>query len=542
MGARHEPQGRPNAIRAVRSTQHAGCPSEPLGRSQGELRSAQHGFGPMSRSSKVAGSRVQAWGWLWARYAAVFGTAWRHRQQVQEPERNADELAFLPAALSSQHTPVHPAPRRLGYLLIALLFLAVGWACLGQVDIVAVAPGRIIVGDRTKTIQSLERSVVKWVLVQDGDHVAQDQPVVELDPTIAAADKHSVRERIVSSQSEVARSRGLLKALDTAQDHVVPVPALIVFPVSSFAEGLSAQPDEYVAAQNQMTTEWRDIQARVARWDAELVRRRAELTTAREVFVKIESTLPLVRQREQDFAALAAQGVVAHHTGQDRTRERLEMECDLQTQGARLHESEAALLESERSLQSYVVETRRLLSDRLAQAELRQLQANQEYAKALQRERLTVLTSPVAGVVQQLAANTSGGVVTEAQVLMVIVPDDSADSPMVAEVVLENNYIGFVSPGQQAQIKRETFVFTRYGTVPATVKHVMADAVNDDKRGAIFPARLQRGTNRIDVDGKKIRLSPGMNVTAEIKTGQRRVIEYLLSPIQKVVGESMRER
>ncbi len=485
---------------------------------------------------------MQAWAWLWARYAAVAAAAWRQRKQIDSPRRSADELAFLPAALSLQHTPVHPAPRRLAYMLMGLMVLAMGWACLGQVDIVAVAPGRIIVSDRTKTIQPLERSVVKRVLVQDGDHVERGQALVELDPTIAAADKHSVRVQVVSAQSEVARSRGLLQALGSARDGALVLPASIVFPADSSVDAPRTYPGERMAAQNQMMTEWRDIQARVARWDAELVRRRAEISTGREVLAKLESTLPLVRRREQDFSALAAQGFVAHHAGQDRTRERIEMERDLQTQGARQRESEAALLESERSRQAYVAETRRMLSERLAQAELRHLQANEEYAKALQRESLTVLSSPVAGVVQQLAAHTSGGVVTEAQVLMVIVPDDGADSPVVAEVVLENKDIGFVSAGQHAQIKLETFVFTRYGTVPATVKHVTADAVNDEKRGAIFPARLQLGSNRIDVDGKKIRLGPGMNVTAEIKTGQRRVIEYLLSPIQKVGGESMRER
>ncbi len=496
----------------------------------------------MTRASDGTGARSQAWTWLWARYAGVAAAAWRQRKQYVGPRRSADELAFLPAALSLQHTPVHPVPRRLAYLLMGLLVLAFGWACLGQVDIVAVAPGRIIVSDRTKTIQPLERSVVKRVRVQDGDHVERGQALVELDPTIAAADKHSVREQIVSAQSEIARSRNLLQALESTKEHAVALPVPIILAESASADDPRAHPEEQLAAQNQMVTEWRDIQARVARWDAELVRRRAEMATGREILAKLESTLPLVRQREQDFMALAAQGFVAHHAGQDRTRERLEMERDLQTQGARLRESEAALAESERSRQSYVAETRRLLSERLAQAELRQLQAKQEYAKALQRERLTVLTSPVAGVVQQLSAHTTGGVVTEAQVLMVIVPDDGADSPVVAEVVLDNKDIGFVSPGQHAQIKLETFVFTRYGTVPATVKHVTADAVNDDKRGAIFPARLQLDANRIDVDGKKIRLSPGMNVTAEIKTGQRRVIEYLLSPIQKMGGESLRER
>ena len=159
--------------------------------------------------------------------------------------------------------------------------------------------------------------------------------------------------------------------------------------------------------------------------------------------------------------------------------------------------------------------------------------------KATQREQLATLTAPVAGTVQQLALHTEGGVVTEAQALMVIVPDAASVS---AEVQLENKDIGFVAPGQEVAIKLETFPFTRYGTVKATVDKVTQDAVNDEKRGAIFPATLKLHQTAIDVDGKQIKLAPGMNVTAEIKTGKRRVIEYLLSPIQRAGRESLRER
>jgi hemolysin D len=141
--------------------------------------------------------------------------------------------------------------------------------------------------------------------------------------------------------------------------------------------------------------------------------------------------------------------------------------------------------------------------------------------------------------VQQVAVHTEGGVVTPAQVLMVIVPKDAQ---VTAEVVVDNKDIGFVSAGQAATVKLETFPFTRYGTVPATVKSVVADAVNDEKKGAIFPAVLSLNQASIDVDGKRINLSPGMNVTAEIKTGKRRVIEYLLSPVQRHVDESLNER
>jgi hemolysin D len=141
--------------------------------------------------------------------------------------------------------------------------------------------------------------------------------------------------------------------------------------------------------------------------------------------------------------------------------------------------------------------------------------------------------------VQQLAVHTEGGVVTPAQVLMVIVPKDAE---VTAEVVVDNKDIGFVNVGDRAQIKLETFPFTRYGTIEARVKSVAADAVNDEKKGAIFPAMLGLGQSSIKVDGKRVNLSPGMNVTAEIKTGKRRVIDYLLSPVQRTLGESLGER
>ena len=227
------------------------------------------------------------------------------------------------------------------------------------------------------------------------------------------------------------------------------------------------------------------------------------------------------------------------HANQDRTRERIEQERDLAAQRARLIEAQAALRETVNARSSYVAETLRQLSDRQAEAALKRDHLAQERHKTAQRERLTQLTAPVPGTVQQLAVHTEGGVVTPAQVLMVVVPKDAQ---VTAEVVIDNKDIGFVNAGQAATIKLETFPFTRYGTLEAEVETVAADAVSDEKRGAIFPATLILQRAQIDVDGKKIRLSPGMNVTAEIKTGRRRVIDYLLGPMQRAMNESLGER
>jgi hemolysin D len=468
---------------------------------------------------------------LLGRYGAVFKAAWQHRHELAGPRRLCDEAAFLPAALSLQDTPVHPAPRRLAYALIALFFIALTWTIFGQVDIVAVAPGKIIVSERTKVIQPLEVSVVKRVLVRDGDHVEAGQPLVELDPTSANADKTSIDEQLKSMQSEVLRTRALLQALNASS--FLRAPEL----GKSIPAGWTDV--DAAASQAQLSDEWSDITAKLAKAASEINRRQAEIATVREMVAKLETTVPIARQREADFHQLANQGFMSSHANQDRTRERIELERDLATQRARLVEANATLRESENTRAAYLAETRHSLRTREAAAELKTPARHAGPAKAGQRERLTTLKAPVAGTVQQLAAHTEGGVVTEAQPLMVIVPDGAQ---VTAEVTLDNKDIGFVSQGIRSSIKLETFPYTRYGTVKATVKTVTADAVNDEKRGAIFPVTLDLNRTTIDVDGRPIKLSPGMNLTAEIKTGHRRVIEFLLSPVQKAANESLRER
>jgi hemolysin D len=454
---------------------------------------------------------------LLARYRSVFHAAWEARHELAGPKLLADEAAFLPGALSLQATPVHPAPRRAMWVIVALFVCALAWSILGEVDIVAVAPGRIVVSDSTKLIQPLDSGVVKAIRVQDGDHVAQGQVLVELDATSASADARSNEEQLRAQQSEARRSEALLSGLRTG------------------AAPLSTKPEDTEL----LRTEWSDIAAKQAKLDAELQRRRAELSTAQEVLAKLQATVPLARQREADFKALADQGYVAGHAGQDKTRERIELERDLATQLARVKEAEAAEAETRQEKASYLAETQRTLSDRLAQAKLKAAALEQEAAKSEHREKLTQLRAPVSGTVQQLAIHTPGGVVTAAQQLMVIVPDEAQ---VTAEVAIDNKDIGFVRAGQHAEVKLETFSYTRYGTVPARVQWVTADAVNDEKRGALFPATLTLMRPTIDVDGKSIRLGPGMNVTAEIKTGRRRVIDYLLDPLKQHASESIRER
>lgn len=467
---------------------------------------------------------------LLARYRSVFGAAWRMRGELAGPRRMADEAAFLPAALSLQDTPVHPAPRRLAWAMMSLFVIAVMWAIFGRIDIVAVAPGRIIVSDRTKIIQPLEASVVRRVLVKDGDRVIAGQILVELDPTNAVADKASVQELLSASLSEEQRTAALLRALAVGTNGLT-MPVLHKHP----GQEMVNHPSQHA----QLQAEWQDINAKVSKLNAELVRRNAEIATVKETINKLEATVPLALNRETDFKKLVAEGFMSSHATQDKTRERIELERDLATQRAKLLEAQSSLHENEQVKASYLAETQRMLQDRHASAASKVQQLTQDQSKATQRERLTQLTAPVAGTVQQLAIHSVGGVVTSAQPLMIVVPDSAQ---VTAEINIANLDIGFVNAGQQAEVKLETFPYTKYGTVSATVDIVTADAVTDEKKGSYYPATLTISKREMNIDGKRVAISPGMNITAEIKTGQRRVIEYLLSPIQKAGNESLRER
>lgn len=455
------------------------------------------------------------------RYRLVFHHAWAHRKELAGPQRLADEAAFLPAALSLQETPVHPAPRRIAWVLMALLVLALLWSIFGEVDIVATAPGRIIVSERTKLIQPLEAAVVKAIHVQDGDKVVEGQLLIELDPTLVSADKSSVQEQRAAAVSEEIRAHLLLQLLSNQKLLAQVLP------------GLEPKTSSLLQA------EWGDISAKLQSLSAQTERRRAEIATVQETIAKLEATVPMAKTREQDYKRLVGEGFISGHATQDKTRERVEMEQDLATQRAKLVESQAALNEAAQAQASYLATTTRELQDRYNQASTKHSQLNAEQTKAIQKEKLTQLLAPVSGTVQQLAIHSVGGVVTPAQALMVVVPDSPSVS---AEVAIANLDIGFVNAGQEAQVKLETFSYTKYGTVKATVDKVAADAVTDEKKGSIYPAILTLQQKDMDIDGKRVPISPGMNITAEVKTGKRRVIEYLLSPVQRAAGESLRER
>lgn len=465
---------------------------------------------------------------LMSRYRSAWRHSWSNRKAMDAPPRLNHEIQFLPAALALQEKPVHPAPRYIQWTIMIFAALALLWACIGKIDVVATATGKIVPSGKTKVIQPNEVAVVKAIHVYDGQKVKAGELLVELDSQITTADVERLASELLAAQVDSARARLLLQAIS---DKAEPAS------VSGFIP--DATPAQRDSLQRWVQGQYLELRAALDQSDAQIEQREAEIRSIQASITALSKTLPISRELAADYRGLLDKQFVAKHAYLEKEQILLDQERELTQQKARISELEAALKAAQQQRTGVVAQTRRAMLDLQNDAEVRAASLTQELRKAEQRNRLTQLTAPVDGTVQQLAIHTQGGVVTQAQPLMVIVP---SDQPVEVEAMLENKDVGFVRPGQAVEVKVETFNFTKYGVVDGTVVSVSGDAIEDEKLGLVYSARIQLKRNTIQIEVGNISLSPGMAVRAEVKTDKRKVIDYFLSPLQQYVGESLVER
>ena len=461
--------------------------------------------------------------------------------------RRADEVAFLPATLKITKTPPSPISRAIAMALMLLVCAALAWSAWGTIDIVASATGKVVSSGRSKVVQPFETGVVRAIHVQDGQSVKSGDLLIELDPTVNAAERDRLHDDLMAERLNVARLRAALAAggEEVSADLVVPEDADPML----------------VATQRQLlanqVSENRAKLAALARQEAQ---KEAEHQTIAATIHKLDALLPVTQQRVEIRKTLMEKEIGSKLTYYETLQLQIEQQEELRVQSSRLKEAEAAVAAIRETRIQALAEYRKSLSDELAKSEQKANGVARDLIKAQQRTRLQQLTSPVDGVVQQLAVHTVGGVVTPAQSLLVIVPTDMR---LEIEAMISNRDIGFVEAGQGAAIKIDTFNFTRYGLLAGQVLSVSQDAIIRDRpqeRGSdralgtqrdssepsgqelSYSARISLDRNQMQVDDRLVNLSPGMAVTVEIRTGSRTILSYLLSPLQRYRHEIMRER
>ena len=432
---------------------------------------------------------------------------------------------FLPAALEIIERPVSPTARITTWVLLSGIVITGLWLTFGKIDVVASANGKLIPLDNVKLVQPAEAGVIRSISVRNGQRVRKGQALIALDPTFSSADLTQAQTALDVAMLDAARNRAVLSALD-GQGLNLNLP--------------NGTPLGIANTQRQLA------RAQLAEIEAGILMRaadsRAALSTRGEALgqtAKLTETLPLLDEQIAANEALLAKGYVSKLRVIEMRRQRLIAARDRDIAVQTANKASAQISGASGGIAQARAEARaRILAD-LARAEGEANLKREELVKSAQRSSLQTLIAPVDGTVAQLAVYTIGGVVEATKPLMVIVPKGGA---LVVEARLLNRDAGFVREGQSVAVKFEAFPFTRHGTIKGVIEGIGSDAVDDEKLGPVYPVRVRLNCREPKASALCSRISPGMAATADIKTGQRSILSYLVSPIEKASLEAGRER
>jgi hemolysin D len=418
------------------------------------------------------------------------------------------------------------------WTVCALMAVLIVWAIFAQLDIVAVANGRLVPQTYVKVVQPAEAGIIREILVEEGGRVEEGQVLVRLDPTVNAVDSVAVEQDLALARLQLRRIESELAGARTMERLAADAPEL------------------YAQVEAQRQSHRQQFLDATAQERAAQDRARSELAAAGELFEKLEATLPSYLQSAQAYEDLAKQKLVGELEAIERRRDAIEASQDLEAQRATVVSLEASIAEHGQRLaqiaSGYASELNQLRLENVAAM----TRLEQQLGKLAFQQTLLELRAPQEGIVKELATTTVGAVVQPGTVIVTLVPQDE---PLWAEVAIENKDIGFVARDQPVRVKLVAYQFQKYGMLEGTVRTVSADSSGESETAStrsaeqaaaapVFKALIELGSQELAANGLQLPLAAGMQVSAEIMQGKRTVLGYLLSPVQRVASEAGMER
>ena len=463
---------------------------------------------------------------------------------------------YLASRIEASVAPPGRVTAILPTVFLALVIAAGLIAWFGRVDIVVSTTGRIVPTGKVKLVQPSMPGTITEIRVAEGDAVAAGQPLVVLDPTEAEAELDLIHRQVDAGELEVARLEALLGLTVLARSDTG------VSPVDYFAPPAGVDPALVGAAARRLGGDWRAIVAAADVADREIARLRAAHATLRAEADKLEDVVPILADREASLAHLLDKRLTARSEYLEVRRRLVETQHEARVLDRRIREAEHQIVKAVADREAMLATREAEVMGQLAEQRETLAAALQELIKAADRTRRQVISAPDAGVVTQLSVATVGGVVQAGEALMRLVPTDGA---LEASVTVPNRDIGFVEAGQRAVVKVDAFNYLRHGTLDGRVAKLSADAVDqraaaragaeggptDPAAGAgpngaqgppSYTATIALDAETLAVDGRTMRPTPGMTVTVDIRTGERRLAEFILQPVLRYAAEGFRER
>jgi hemolysin D len=385
-----------------------------------------------------------------------------------------------------------------------------------KIDVIVSAPGQIISTGQKKSIQALESSVVKKIYVNEGELVKAGDVLLELYVPGFETDIEKINIEILNSKNENDQNSKFLEYINNNKN-TNPL-------------GLDKN--------NLLNSKLVEYEAKINRILAELESKKSELDATQRQAQKFSEALPSIQQKLNDYKELEQKGYIPRHAVLDQQQLLTDTKAELDIQKSKINDANSQIKQTQLTLESYRSELKRTTLEQIRDADTKLKLNSQELKKTTDRDTSLFIKAPVDGYVHQLVSNTLGGVVAATQTMMYIVPTDDL---LEVEIKLENKDVGRLKQGMDAQVKIDTYPFTKYGTVNGRLRVISADAIVDEKKGLLYSARVSLLNKSIISNGRENKLSTGMTTVVELNVGKRRVIEYFLDPFKKNMSESLRE-
>ncbi len=435
------------------------------------------------------------------------------------------ETEFLPAILEVTETPPSPTGRLVMWSILVLIVVALVWSFVGHINEVAVAAGKVIPSGQIKTVQVKNKGIVKEINVEEGQVVQEGDVLVVLDPTTTSADYDSLKKRAAYYKLDIQRLTAELTQQPFTPEEDPDLDA----------HDLAAE----MALYQSRTSDYRT--QRQSRQEV-IDQRIAKMQATQASYEKYAEVLAIAQEKEARLLELREQNAISEFQLLEQQRETIEYAKNAQSELDSLNSIRAEIAEAQQNLANVDASYHKDIMTALVEAKKEYYSVTEAIKKADEDSRMATIYAPISGRVYNLNIHTLGGIVTDAQPLMQIVPEDAK---LEFEVYADNKDIGFIKVGQEAEVKVETFNFQKFGMYKAEVQEISADAVNepnDIARDKKFKLLLDPTSNDINVYGQPAKLEVGMNVSAEIKIKEKRIIDFFLDPFRRYTSEALRER
>lgn len=431
-----------------------------------------------------------------------------------------DEHEFKPILAEIQDKPPNPLGRWLLWAILVFITLLIAGVYFVKVDVVVSARGKIIPQGDIKILQPLETGVIRNIFVKEGDYVKEGQVLVEIDPTVEVADIQSKEKNLVFHTLTKKRVESLLSGKNFSVPERTPEAVLQV-------NLYKAQREAYDASLRQKEKELKEIQT--------------VINSLNEEIAKLSSLLIIVSDEEKRLKSLAEVGAVAEARYREKVKERLNLEREIQLKKSQIEENTLRLERIGHEIDAIKSGFKEKLLTEASNSIQQENLLTSEITTIKFKESKRFITSPVNGYVHLLPVKTVGGVVTPAQPIITVVPENT---PLLVRAIVFNKDIGFVKEKSRAVIKVDTYDFQKYGTLQGEVEVITPFNIEDREIGVDgYPVYVKLHSTELKTkDGKIYKVKAGMTVTAEINIGKRRVIELILSPFLKHIDEGLKVR